>query len=200
MITFIGDVHGKFSQYVETCYQHGKTIQVGDYGLGFSQKVDESMLKWGKDFPKNRFIRGNHDNPAVCQKAQNYIEDGHYDEKLDMFFVGGAYSIDKKLRTEGINWWKDEEVPLEKWEDITNKYRETKPSIMVTHDCPQSVVYYVKPEAFSDVPSLTRNRLEELLGYHKPELWVFGHWHTSFDMEIHGTRFVCLNEMETMTI
>jgi Icc-related predicted phosphoesterase len=35
---------------------------------------------------------------------------------------------------------------------------------------------------------------------HQPKLWVFGHHHQSKDVQINGTRFVCLNELETMTL
>src|SRR5262245_14865759 len=32
-------------------------------------------------------------------------------------------------------------------------------------------------------------------GIHKPKLWVFGHWHRSFDKALRSTRFVCLAEL-----
>jgi hypothetical protein len=42
--------------------------------------------------------------------------------------------------------------------------------------------------------------LEELFNIHKPELWVFGHYHVSRTVEEQGTRFVCLNELETLDV
>lgn len=48
--------------------------------------------------------------------------------------------------------------------------------------------------------SQTRTMLQKMFEEHKPELWIFGHHHKSKDEVINGTRFICLDELETFEI
>lgn len=191
-IRFIGDVHGKVQQYIEVLDDEGDydySIQVGDMGIGFVNfpTFQEPI----KDF----FIRGNHDNPEICKLKNNYIQDGHYDDQLSMMFVGGADSINKAWRTIGIDWWDNEQCSFDEFTKIYDNYEFYKPRVMVTHDCPQSIVQHLNMRAVEDQP-LTRQALQAMLEVHRPELWVMGHWHKSLDITIDGTRFICLNELE----
>jgi hypothetical protein len=54
-------------------------------------------------------------------------------------YIGGALSIDKAHRTEGLNWWVDEELSIQEMNSIFDKYIKEKPDIMVTHDCPEEI-------------------------------------------------------------
>ena len=89
----------------------------------------------------HRFIRGNHDDPAACRSQSLCITDGH--SEADMFFCGGALSVNLKGRTEGLNWWPDEELSDPDFASIREKYLDEKPAIMVTHDCPHEVAQAV---------------------------------------------------------
>ncbi len=203
---FIGDVHGKYSRYKDILANSPPgTIQVGDMGVGFrhSHGPREGELRatpphYAMVLSHARFIRGNHDNPAECKKHSQYIEDGHVEDGI--MFVGGATSIDKHLRIPNYSWWEDEQLSYEEFEAITKVYEAEKPKVMVTHDCPQSLIQplfgvHYKTEL---EPGGTRTRLafERMLQLHRPKLWVFGHWHQSRDVTIEGTRFVCLEELE----
>lgn len=195
-IRFIGDVHGKVEQYLYitalACGLDGKpTIQVGDFGVGFVP-FPKNNMGW---LSQNYFIRGNHDDPIKSAAMPGYIADGFFDTKDKIMFIGGAHSIDWRKRTIGRDWWPDEECSYEQLQGFIEKYSELKPKTMVTHDCPQSLVHYLNPYAVNDV-NRTRQALQAMLDVHRPELWVMGHWHTSFDQVIDGTRFVCLNELE----
>lgn len=170
IIRFIGDVHGKFLQYqyIAENSPRGMSIQVGDFGLGF-----------GKEPPKmdifHRFIRGNHDSPEKCRQHLNWIEDGHYTEAFGgILYVGGAYSIDSYRRTEGVDWWRDEELDISKMNDILDSVKKT-PRIIVTHDCPASMA----PHLMSNVRHMDNSRTQQFLDalYEKvqPDLWIFGH-------------------------
>ena len=33
--------------------------------------------------------------------------------------------------------------------------------------------------------------------YHRPDVWIFGHWHRSASAVVDGTRFQCLGELRT---
>jgi hypothetical protein len=199
---FIGDVHGKFSRYRELIRNVPASIQVGDMGVGFRRWPDggecanpphHAMIKGN-----HRFIRGNHDNPEACSRHSQFISDGHVEE--GMMFVGGAVSIDREFRTEGFDWWPDEELSYAELYAITDKFVATKPRIMVSHECPESVadvMMALSGRRKLDWPSRTRQAFEAMWrGYHKPALWIFGHWHHSFDHVIEGTRFICLAELQ----
>ena len=107
----IGDVHGLFDNYrgfLRLC-QCKKSLQLGDFGLGFPMGTDHVDMS---DIPgKHLFLRGNHDNPAVCRKDKNYVGDfgvlkgsfinGRFKK---LFYISGAWSIDKAYRTPGLTW------------------------------------------------------------------------------------------------
>jgi hypothetical protein len=200
MIRFIGDVHGKYRQYKKLIKDVPKSIQVGDMGIGF-YRTDGSPVTnppyYAMEKGEHRFIRGNHDNPSSCKKHLFWIPDGWSED--NMFFVGGGLSIDRGFRVEGYSWWKDEELSADEFMEIQEKYIETKPDIMVTHDCPEFFAQRIMG-AFNitklNDPSVTRNSLQCMFEHHKPKLWIFGHWHVSIDTEVLGTRFICLKELE----
>lgn len=204
-LTLIGDVHGKYAQYKRLIKDHPDTIQVGDMGVGF--------FKWphGDVCPNPphdvmvennaRFIRGNHDNPKACTQQSQWIPDGTVENGI--MFIGGALSIDRARRTECFNWWPDEELSYAALNAMVDKYIQTKPRVMVTHDCPEEVGNYIlnclpnlSGGAWKKLEGRTPHAFQSMFSAHSPELWVFGHWHYSFDHVFRNTRFVCLNELE----
>jgi hypothetical protein len=74
----IGDIHGQVYDYKAYAIDNfeGPTIQIGDFGIGFGQgdywheSVDAFHVAGG-----HRFIRGNHDNPALCKTMKGWIKD-----------------------------------------------------------------------------------------------------------------------------
>lgn len=206
IIRFIGDVHGKYEPYKRLIKNGPPSIQIGDMGVGFRRTQGPKMGEVYRNpphymmQPDHRFIRGNHDNPQECKKQSQYIPDGHVEN--GMMFVGGAVSIDRAYRIEGFSWWPDEELTTEELNQLVDKYREVKPRIMVTHDCPEGLAQAMLNATGSwqkldpKFSSRTRQALEAMWQSHSPELWVFGHWHVSFDHVLRGTRMKCLAELE----
>lgn len=198
MTIYIGDVHGKFRQYEAIIREHQNTIQVGDMGVGFrrwphgtasANPPYDEMVK-----ANARFIRGNHDNLAVCYRHTQWIRDGLIHDGV--MYIGGGHSIDYMYRTEGFSWWADEQLSPEQLELLLQMYREAKPHTMVTHDCPM-FLYQALHDRVYKTNSVTPDAFDRMFGSdHQPKLWVFGHHHQSFDMTIKGTRFVCLAELE----
>lgn len=199
---FIGDTHGAWNGLSTICqkYPNDLVVSVGDVGVGFP---NHPMPELPKNF---RFIRGNHDNPEVCLQTPGYL--GHFGAKSNLFWYGGAWSIDAKYRTPGVSWWSGEENSYTDYLNAKELYRSVKPRYVLTHDAPTRVAYEVwrsHPGAQSWGPMRTTNTgtaLQEIFDStsHRPELWIFGHWHHSFDEEINGTRFVCLNISETFSV
>lgn len=201
VIRFLGDVHGKYGPYKTFMKGCENSIQVGDMGVGFVKYFDGYDREYYPNPPydnmvkgNHRFIRGNHDNPAVCKRHTQCIPDGHVED--NMMFIGGALSVDKEFRTENYNWWPDEELSYNELDGLITKYSETKPEIMVTHECPENVVPLLMNNFKRGFPSITRQAFEAMFNIHKPKLWIFGHWHRRLNEEIEGCRFVCLNELE----
>ena len=201
----IGDVHGKYNAYERIIKEHRDTIQVGDMGVGFRYKRGWDQEYGYRQNPHHDlmvaqnalYIRGNHDNPNHCRRDTQWIPDGTV--KDDMMFIGGAYSIDKIWRTEGEDWWPDEELNEEQFKVIQAIYTTTKPNCMITHDCPFNVYPVLHSHHWLD-EARTPKALQAMLDIHRPKIWVFGHHHKSFDQVIDGTRFVCLAELEVKEI
>lgn len=201
---FIGDVHGKFRRYRDVIRDVPRSIQIGDMGVGFYKyNSDREIVPYANppfdsmSKGDHKFIRGNHDNPKVCSEHPFWIKDGEY--KNDIFFCGGAVSIDKAWRIKGLTWWEDEELSQEELNTIIDKYKEIKPKIVVTHDCPESVAneimqgFNLRKLGFS---SRSRQAFESMLYHHQPKLWIFGHWHHTLTFKRGDTVFKCLGELE----
>lgn len=207
-IRFIGDVHSKFERYKKLIKGCERSLQVGDFGVGFfnlntdkphSNPPYDHMAK-GEHF----FIRGNHDNPNVCKRHPFWIPDGSYAfGRKDIFCVGGAISIDKHLRTEGYNWWPDEELSYKELCSIMDVYESRKPSVVVSHECPDSVITRICHNngiSKFDIPCTTRKCFDNMMEIHKPDLWIHGHWHLSSRGVHQGVEVISLNELECIDL
>lgn len=190
MIRFIGDIHADFDAYAEMIKCDHRTIQVGDFGIGFGKEPPQMS-------EKDSFIRGNHDNPEMCRAHPNYI--GDIVVEGEMFFMSGAFSIDRDNRTIGRDWWDNEQLSYPSLMTAIDIYEQVKPRIVVTHDCPETVarVIFKNREA---PPSATARALDTMFQIHKPDIHVFGHWHTNVRQVILGTRFFCVANADALDI
>jgi hypothetical protein len=116
---------------------------------------------------------------------------------VNFFYYRGAYSIDRQDRTIGINWWEQEQVTIDQFMKARELYREIKPDIVLTHDCPDEVSLKILDRNQRKYENLTGWALQELFNIHQPKKWRFAHYHKSWNMNISGTDFRCLNELET---
>ena len=179
-------------------------VQLGDFGLGFEKpKKDHDRLTTINHFLKEKdshlwVIRGNHDNPGFWQWGCGYqFSNIHFvpddsivklDDKL-CYFAGGAVSVDRSRRTQGIDYWAGE---------ICNESNllgfKERIDILFTHD----VYHPVSPfGTTSDTLKYWCERDENLMGdilnsqnsmmslYHvvydiNPNFsWYHGHYHES---------------------
>ena len=218
-ILVCGDIHREFSishkmaSNIRRMIPGTILIQVGDFGL-FNQEKDEPVLEnlnallYEKGV-KLLVIRGNHDNPELFKKFswdrfQNikFLEDYTYLKINDAVFgfVGGAISIDRLDRSEGLDYWKDEHFFLD-------SKKSKKCDVLITHTAPPYIgpgrieglcVYYCDRD--ERLPSaLTKERidLETLIKKTKPKKHYCGHFHCSFHGEKHGcvSRILAINEI-----
>jgi hypothetical protein len=195
MIRFIGDIHGKKKEYLELLPNEYPSIQLGDYGMGFSG------LKSPVDLilPSNAyFIRGNHDNPEVCKRHPNYLGDFGCKE-IDgrkIFFVSGAWSIDWMYRREGISWWPNEELSPSEMNVVYDMYCDEKPELVISHDAPKEICTQLLPWGGKLHGNATETLFSAMFAEWKPKNWVFGHWHTTQQITLSGTDFQCLDELD----
>lgn len=190
---FIGDIHGDvLGGYMPLIAGAKESVQVGDFGIGFLDDYDiiDDLHQSGQ----HKFIRGNHDDPELCKECLGWIEDGTYDTDRSIMYVGGAWSIDWRLRTPGYTWWLDEELDDDKFQDIMDEYVKHKPRVMVTHDAPESISFnmFIEGKGKPWFRTRTGEWLERMWQEHQPEVWLFGHWHLDRDEVVNDTRFVCL--------
>lgn len=201
-MTFIGDVHGHMDRYEKLLRGFVEpTFQVGDMGVGFRDKGDWITTANLRDI--DFWIHGNHDCPDLCVKEKGYL--GRYGVTPGgVFFMSGGFSVDAFYRKSGIDWWFNEQLNLGELSEVLDLYKQTKPDIVCTHDCPRSLYpFMLRKIGKSDGPlfeNATSHALEAMLSYHQPKVWVFGHWHVSIDEVIGNTRFICLNELEPVTL
>lgn len=215
MTRIIGDIHGKTYDYTLHCLKQGvrhstepcpeRSIQVGDFGIGFAgQYWHNEINKWMKENPTHRFIRGNHDAPAVCPLMHNYIADGTVEN--DVMYIGGAWSIDHAFRTEGVSWWRDEELSVEELNQMIDTYKAVKPRVMITHDCPTQIawdMFISRGQSLAgtqQIKTRTGEALQAMWEIHQPQEWYFGHWHVTRDLTLHGTKFQCLGELDFIDV
>ena len=198
-VTVIGDVHGKYKRYHEIIREknrHPFTIQIGDFGFDYEtlKNVD----------PKHHvFIGGNHDNYDKVKDCPNYLGDFGYTVNfngLDFFYYRGAWSIDRIYRTIGIDWWEQEQVSMENFAKAKELYEQINPDVMLTHDCPESIISYLLPPNYRIYKNTTCCALQSLFEIHQPKIWIFGHYHVSWSKIINNTEFRCLNELECYDI
>lgn len=197
-LTVIGDPHGHLNEYKEITDQCDFSISVGDFGFKKQIRWHQANIYARNPFEyKGHFNNGGNHDYMPEMGCMPYLGHYCYLDEIQLFTVRGANSIDKHLRTEGIDWFADEELNFNQQLAAYDKYIETKPRIVISHDCPQEVMehFFGYKEK-----SQTRTMLQHMFENNQPDLWLFGHHHSKRDKVINGTRFICLSELETLNL
>ncbi len=215
-ILFLGDHHGEWTDLfliikhknIENC----NIISVGDLGIGFksTKEKEHSLCKNLNDaFKQNNInfygIRGNHDDPyffkgenRICLDYFELIEDysvlRYKDQTIQ--FIGGAISIDRTGRREGVSYWEDEAVNFDR-----DKCKEV--DILVTHTAPSwcfpqqfnEIVYGWALEDAYLIGDLSNERaiVDEIFKLCKPKLHLYGHFHSSWTEEVNECKHKLLD-------
>lgn len=212
MYYITGDTHGSFSRIESFCSRmqtntEDTMIILGDAGLNFHGDWRDIMRKQSVSrLPITLFcIHGNHEKrpgniPSYQEKLWNsgkvyyepqypnilFAQDGEIYRfgSIHAIVIGGAYSIDKAFRTEGKDWWCDEQPSAEIKEFVETRLNSVdwKVDLVLSHTAP---LMYEPVEVF--LPGLDQSTVdkstEEWLGRIEAKLdykkWYFAHYHTS---------------------
>ena len=186
-LALIGDVHGKLEQYLDITKKCPKTIQLGDFG--FSKQHLWHIANVNPDNHKICF--GNHDDTTFLD-SKHSLGNFSYIKDYDIFSIRGAFTIDGYRRTLGISIFDNEQLSYVQMLDCISLYESIKPKIVISHDAPQ----FIRSDVFDIYESSSTSKfLEQLFEIHRPEMWIFGHHHKRIDVNVLGTRFICLEEL-----
>lgn len=190
-IRFCGDVHQEidaFSKMLETSEEH--VCQLGDLGVGQSHTPRWKFNNLHCDHGWS-FIQGNHDNPVYSKECKHFLGRYGFDDILKMFWISGAFSPENQ-----DSWWRAEQLSKQEMIECMDIWQRTKPKVVVTHSAP----LFISKKLGFPKRTFTKQFLEDLFSFHKPDVWLFGHYHQSFKKTIAGTDFICLDKMETLTL
>jgi Icc-related predicted phosphoesterase len=170
-----------------------KVFVVGDFGFwphdvdgrAFLYYLDRELAR--RNFTLH-FIKGNHDNHEYLAEYKEISEIQpklYYHPNLSTWkwgeytscAIGGAYSTDGWKRTEGIDWWRDEEITMAEVYGCDGIVAD----IVISHDCPLSVDIDEFLDNKRDVKTFShRTKLQSIVDVIKPQYVIHGHYHERF--------------------
>lgn len=205
-VLIAGDSHGNtgwVAQLAQTAVAHGcdLILQVGDFGYfpahaegsRFLTAVDAACDVLGVDL---WFIDGNHDDheslasirhapePVALTDRVSYLSRGLRVDLggVSFGFLGGAFSVDWRQRTNGIDWWPDEVTEVDDVERLGDRPLD----VLVTHDAPAGIEL-----ASWQLPGSDQIRADEVRFLIKraveattPRVAIHGHWHHGYESEL----------------
>ena len=198
---------GREEEYTKEDY----LIICGDVGVcGFSASDEAATRNILRNLPVTvLFIDGNHENFEQLNsypidewnggkvhfiesdiihlmRGQVYDIDG-----VRFFTFGGAYSVDKMYRTEGLSWFPEEIPTREEYEEGWDHLEQIgfQVDYILTHSGPREVVAEMGYGELSDDEVELRRYLQRVADNTDFTAWYFGHFHEDVGVE---DRFFCL--------
>lgn len=183
-VAFLGDLHSEYDILL-TPPPVRRVIQVGDFGFIHRNPCTITPLieTW--------FIDGNHDSIELLHNLES-DDDGPICISPNLFyirrgsvlkvgnsvvgFLGGAESIDRADRIEGLNWFSEEWIRYKDTKQLEwNLSKFDKLDVLVAHAAPaRTVVKMLHREPLSSAKIL-----DEVIKYLHPRLVICGHIHTA---------------------
>ena len=192
----IGDVHGRYAEYNKLASEAERSVCVGDVGFEYDGVTLDPLA--------HKIIGGNHDCYELVddkfKQSPHFLGDfGMHYSDIDFFWARGGCSIDRKWRSQGIDFWPDEELSMASMHQCIDLYLAEKPSMVISHECPSEICSFIsnadilRDYGFKpDWTSKTAQMLQAMFESHRPNLWIFGHHHRSWLKQLGGCTFLCL--------
>jgi len=175
-------------------------IILGDFGFVWSEKyinTEEYWLKWLNDKPfTTLFIAGNHEcYPRLRQYPKEKWNGGYIRKIRDSIFMlehgqifniggktifamGGAKSIDRVYRKEGVDWWPEEMPSQEEYEiAVANlEANHFQVDYILTHCGPTSVINRLThyPMESDELTQFLDHYVNQYVSFKR---WYIGHYH-----------------------
>ncbi len=206
-ILVVGDIHGCYGYLNSIISKKNPQIvlQCGDFGYFPNSIFRDSrgnIHYWKMEF-KNKntkiyWIDGNHEDHWGLSSLENneiypnvfYMKRGSIltlSDGRNVLFMGGALSIDKHDRIEGIDWFREETITQKDLMNIPDKNID----IVISHTLPNEFDVFDYHIKFDHDTS--RDALSTILEYYKPDLWFGGHMHTFKTGKYLNTKWTCLS-------
>ncbi len=178
-------------------------LHLGDFGIWpdaagqrYLSTVGTALAEAGAEL---WFIDGNHEDfPLLARLAGDTTSDGRVLVRPGIYHLprghrwqwhgrnwlgcGGGVSIDRALRTEGRDWWPQEEITGGQEAAIVAGGRA---DVLVSHDCPAGVVHHFPDGPPAWAPDLARaqahrDRLQRIVTAVRPAHLMHGHLHRAY--------------------
>ena len=216
---FLGDVHGESPLMRDFLNSEEKyCLQLGDFGFIFKYndwKWNRFLNHFEKNYPNKMIftVLGNHENydsiekmpvkdmfGARCRKIRSNVyavERGEIlsIEGLNILCIGGADSIDKAWRQDGISWWAQEKISDTDVKKTVEKGLTCSFDMVCSHAMPAFFMLQNFTPCFQTGSEFSLEKIYcdiENNGGHIP-LWIGGHVHNSIDMKYNDTLFRSLD-------
>lgn len=215
-----GDTHGTLDIGKVVIFFEGREdeftkedylIICGDVGVcGFSASEEKETRNILRGLPVTTlFIDGNHENFEQLNSygvdmwnggKVHFIEDDIIHlmrgqvfciDGIKFFTFGGAYSIDKMYRSEGISWFPEEIPSREEYEEGWSNLEKSgfQVDYILTHTGPREIVAEMGYVELSDEEVELRQFLQRVADNTDFTAWYFGHFHEDAEVE---EMFFCL--------
>lgn len=218
-IAVAGDWHGNLRwvsqliNFLATQRDITHIIHVGDFGIMTENEVhymrclEEATHRTGVEI---YFVRGNHDNPDFLNSLPLdergfaplrhnasiprvfYIPDGTFMtwRGKTILGIGGAVSIDQRLRRAGFDWWPNEVIPDNILDIVTPHIPMDGVDVIISHDATERSAVPLDP-AFAAMfsPEVVescedhRLALQRVVDVVRPRNLIHGHYHVFYDEE-----------------
>lgn len=211
MIYITGDTHGEQARFSPAAMpgedkwgEDDILIICGDFGFLFANDARENAFldKLSEKPYTICFCDGNHENfSAIYAYPQEEWNGGRVHrirknifhlmrgqvfliEGKKIFTMGGAYSIDKYMRKDGLSWWKEELPTNGEYREATQNLRETGNCVdyIITHTAPREMIRRMGKYPDMHDAELT-GFLEWIMYEVKFKKWFFGHLHTDEEFD-----------------
>lgn len=176
-------------------------IILGDFGGIWDGSIwDDELLDWYEKQPYTiLFVDGNHENHFLLNrfpvedwcggKIHRIRQNVFHLMRAQIFTIegktfltmGGACSIDKAYRTQGIDWWAGEVATDKERKELYDIVEATdKVDYILTHCAPTTILHRLSA-------SYRQDEMTDLMDsiYYNIEFshWYFGHYHMHMDFE-----------------
>lgn len=209
-VMLVGDTHGN-AGFWKTVFLFAQNenadliIQLGDFGVWPGLKGHEYLDRiqaWSEESGIPVWVvPGNHDdwdqiealkdewirpNIRILGKVNSF-----YLEGINVLTVGGAVSIDRMYRKEGLSWWPQETLTNA---DVDAAVEVGKVDIVLSHDTTNAMPVW---DGFvKDDPASNQNRtgMGVIEDSARPDLWFHGHYHRFIQYDgTHGAKVTALD-------